>query len=535
MKKCFAQSKLTASVGALLSAAVLSSPAQAVNISTDGLGDVGLIPYYTVRNNIDTNLSVVNTSEYVVAFKIRFREGANSRDARDFNVFLSPYDVWVATVTMGDDGQTPEIRTADTTCTAPWISGDPDVGFAIDPNTGVKRMRFTNLDYRGGPGTTGMDRAQEGHVEIIEMGVADPVASDLAALAVHGSGQDCAALSRAYLNNRVTVSGSNMNCHQEVPQLMITDPDTGLLREVERNDNLAGPIAFKAEFCEPLNVLKVAANLIRVDMGVAAGVPVTTLANFFNDLDGLEDAPLYANDLMDEPSTRAPSLGSASPKQSVQLVDGRVISADFINGPHNQGHNEDTVSSLFMATDVVNEYGLGGAALAQTSWVLTFPTKYSYTDPRDVGAAVPPFPARFTTAGGAPVLPTFTFYDREEQVNSPGSVLPSPPPSTGNFLPWETMTLDFFAADDNATGSGLFGSQHSYPVVLPTGFTSGWVDLQFSDAGNIVGDDPLGNPIVFEGLPVIGFSLKVLENGVAGPFRLNYGNSTPHAYFRDVR
>jgi hypothetical protein len=223
MKMCFARAKTAVAVAAALSVSALTLPVHAVNHSDNGLGEVGLISYYTVRDNYDTNISVVNTSDkYVVAFKIRFREGANSRDARDFNVFLSPNDVWTATVTLerGSTNPTdpkydelvPYLKTYDMSCTAPWVgaggfSEEKDASGAI-----YHKMPFTSADYTGLTGS-GKDagvqtivRTQEGHIEIIQMGVADPEVSQLAGWAVHGANQNCKAVADVYptVNKEIT-------------------------------------------------------------------------------------------------------------------------------------------------------------------------------------------------------------------------------------------------------------------------------------------------------------------------------------------
>src|SRR5690606_7749406 len=135
-------------------------------------GQVLLFPYYTVNSDFDTYVNITNTSDQTAMFKIRFREAHNSRDARDFNVILSPYDVWVATVTKSENGIA-RIQTTDTTCTAPRlpvISGD------------LRGIEFTNLDYIN-PGTAGADmrdwggtdiaRTEQGHFEVILMGLSD--------------------------------------------------------------------------------------------------------------------------------------------------------------------------------------------------------------------------------------------------------------------------------------------------------------------------------------------------------------------------
>ena len=88
-----------AGVGAL----GVTGAAQAVNVNPNGLGQVLLYPYYTVRtdnlgNPYNSLLSVVNSTASVKAVKVRFVEGKNSAEVIDFNLFLSPFDVWTAAI-----------------------------------------------------------------------------------------------------------------------------------------------------------------------------------------------------------------------------------------------------------------------------------------------------------------------------------------------------------------------------------------------------------------------------------------------------
>jgi hypothetical protein len=87
---------LTAAVLAgLAGAAGIAGTAQAVNLNPDGLGQVLLYPYYTTNAGNATLLSVVNTTDSAKAVKVRFKEGYNSREVLDFNMYMSAYDVWV--------------------------------------------------------------------------------------------------------------------------------------------------------------------------------------------------------------------------------------------------------------------------------------------------------------------------------------------------------------------------------------------------------------------------------------------------------
>ena len=143
-----------AGIGALGAAGA----AQAVNLNPDGLGQVLIYPYYTTRtdgagNVYNSLLSVVNSTASVKAVKVRFLEGKNSVEVLDFNLFLSPKDVWTtAIVPMGAGAG---IITTDVSCTIPAI---PAAGKA-----------FVNFALGADGAGTGLDRTTEGYVEIIEM------------------------------------------------------------------------------------------------------------------------------------------------------------------------------------------------------------------------------------------------------------------------------------------------------------------------------------------------------------------------------
>jgi len=162
--------------------------AQAVNLNPDGLGQVLIYPYYTTRNDASGNafnslLSVVNTTASVKAVKVRFLEGKNSREVLDFNLFLSPHDVWTAALTPATGGGT-QIATTDRSCTLP---------FGQFPQT----FR-TGLLGADGAGAT-LDRTTEGYVEIIEMTTYSD-SSTTAQLVTHdppGGSPDCVHLTNA--------------------------------------------------------------------------------------------------------------------------------------------------------------------------------------------------------------------------------------------------------------------------------------------------------------------------------------------------
>ena len=164
--------------------------AQAVNVSADGLGNVLIYPYYTVNKDINGNsfntlMSVVNTTLSTKAVKVRFREGKNSEEVLDFNVFLSPYDVWTAAVTPVSTGGA-QIATSDKTCTIPAFTAGVPVPF--------RTLQLESTD-------NGVARTQEGYFEIFEM--ATYLNSSVTAVSAKHSGgvpKDCKAINDTVAN-----------------------------------------------------------------------------------------------------------------------------------------------------------------------------------------------------------------------------------------------------------------------------------------------------------------------------------------------
>ncbi len=85
-----------------------------VHVNPDGLGDVLIYNYFNAREGMGTYFSVVNTSDvsYIRA-RVRFHEGADitetscdmgSWEILDFDICLTPDDVWTAWIVEGNGG-----------------------------------------------------------------------------------------------------------------------------------------------------------------------------------------------------------------------------------------------------------------------------------------------------------------------------------------------------------------------------------------------------------------------------------------------
>ncbi|MBV2125518.1 MAG: hypothetical protein N0E58_08605 [Candidatus Thiodiazotropha endolucinida] len=129
----------------------------AVHINYDRTGQVALLPYYTVNNNFITNFTVTNTTSYFKAVRVRLLDSRIGADLLNINLYLSPFDVWNATLRMNPDTGLPNLITEDESCTYPAKAG-----------------LQAGIDFENPYTATTDDDLTEGYVEIIEMGdVAD--------------------------------------------------------------------------------------------------------------------------------------------------------------------------------------------------------------------------------------------------------------------------------------------------------------------------------------------------------------------------
>jgi len=140
------------------SAAVLApttNGATGLTESADGTGHILLVPYFTTQSGNATLLNIVNTDRSNgKAVKVRFRGASNSDDIFDFQVYLSPGDVWTANVSQGADGRS-VLTTSDKSCTRPAV-----VSGTSFP-TGRLPASFTDAQKA--------NETREGYIEILNM------------------------------------------------------------------------------------------------------------------------------------------------------------------------------------------------------------------------------------------------------------------------------------------------------------------------------------------------------------------------------
>ena len=482
--------------------------AQAVNVNPDGLGQVLLYPYYTTRadnagNTFSTLINVVNSTQTTKAVKVRFIEGKNSQEVLDFNLFLSPYDVWSGNIVPNLTTGGAKIVTDDTSCTLPPI---PSANDAANPTR--KQKDFVNYKYAGtnpDKADTSLDRTREGYVEIIEMANFAPFDTTF----------------------EVTLHSTT---DEKGAALAVATPDCGTGKILgpsyvgALNDNTA------ANEADPVQGgLFGSSMLINVSSGTDYAANPTVLDNFATGV------RLYAN-----AGTTSPDLSNVTPKFSVVIANNAIVESDWT-----AGLAVDPVSAVLMHDQVLNEFVVGANIGASTDWVVTFPTKRYYVKTGTGAAAFGLFQKNFDGNNGSCDDISLNIYDREEQTTSTPLEFSPPPPTGTSSLCWEANILNF-------NGTNVFGSKNDPKQNVNTSFGAGWLNLGFFpqtvlDAGPpthrlgnnttwayAIGSAPPTNPSTYTyyGLPLIGFAAIGFQYGalpIAGGTAVsNYGGTFAH-------
>lgn len=469
MKKTLSQAIAAAT---LMGAAV---SAQAVNVDPNGHGQALLYPLYTVEQGNYSVLSVTNTTDKFKAVKVRFLEGANSQEVLDFNLYLSPKDVWTGAVVA--EGNTAKLMSHDTSCISAFANGFPADG-----------VKFrTSLFAQEGTADSRAARTRVGHVEIIEMGDIDedelqrtlatlpgvgPVSVYDAIKHKDGEAPVCAAVNRAWNSGGVWAN--------------------------------TGGEAFMAEGSGGLYGT---GYIINVDNAWSSSYDATALAN------------MLSQQVHAKPGDMDPNFGFAD-KFAVFPNGGDGDTAD----------GWDAVSAVLMKESIQNDYVVGAGLGAQTEMVVTFPTKYAYVNGNNAPKA--PFSSRWGVEDKLEACEqvSVSYWDREEQEEILEDEQISPAPVTpGFYLCHETNLVKI-------SGSDIFGGDlvaHD----LDFAFSEGWMNMAFVGSGlpgelnnqrEIELTDAVDavNP---KGLPAIGFSTVVTGNGATSSGVLNtYAQSYQH-------
>ncbi|MEP6483193.1 MAG: hypothetical protein ABJB01_02005 [Rudaea sp.] len=468
----------TAVIAGIAGVAGIANMASAVNLNPDGLGQVLLYPYYTVNGGQSTLLSVVNTTAVGKAVKVRFLEGYNSREVLDFNLFLSPFDVWTADIFALSDfigasaGDGAAIFTRDNSCTAPVLS---EGTFA----NGVGYVAFRDYTFSGtnsDTGPTDISRTREGHFEMISMGnIVAGSALDDDTTHDHGVPPGCGTA-----GNNPTPAEADFEANDAV-----VAPTSGLFGSAEVVDTANG--TYYTYNADAIN-----------------GFTATAIISPTNNL--------------------TPNLAQANDPASTDATSYVFDEAgNVLTSTYTSSNAIDAVSSIFMSENVYNEY-VASASGNGTDWVLNFPTKRFYVDATiNSSAPIQPFEHAFgaeetgNALGLSCTVIGITIYDREENTSTPSGCgfSPCPPGQPPSSLCHETNVITF-----NSTGTNSILSSTLTANIKPIG-TSGWAGLNMDPPATGHTLRAATNLNVFHGLPVSGFAAV---NFVVGSGTATFGN-----------
>lgn len=506
----------TALLAGLAGAAGLATSAHALNLNPDGLGQALVYPYYTVNKGNQTLISVVNTTNRVKAVKVRFVEGRNSKEVLDFNLYLSPFDVWTGAVFATGATGPGRLTTADTSCTVPRITAP--VPFRNFQYTGANQDWASTTPASLQALLGSIERTREGHLEIIEMGLLQTGtgALQLAEEATHnatGVPSNCAALVNAWLPGGGWAANGAAN---------IDTPAGGLYG---------------------------AGTIVDVANGTLHAYNADAIEGFYTNA----TAPGF---LHRNPGTIQPDLGDGDNGGGLINVfvfsgNGTLVSQTVPTGQKvrttNLPYSYDAVSLVYMHDAIYNEYVTEPALGASSEWVVTYPTKVAYVDTTSNASVRPPFTNAFRDDGAACEAIDIAFWNREEQVSSqpPGTIDFSPPPPVDGpmvaSLCYEAQVVTW---NQSGTAAGqpsrIFGATYASNINANTGagsvFNSGWARIRFDNPFVSGNQNVLNNAVnqtaggqAFAGLPVTGFWAANYVNSNVTPGTLaNYSGAYTH-------
>ncbi len=442
------------------------------------LGDAAFVPYYTVREDWVTGVHIVNASAYTQVLKIRLRRAEDSLDILDFNLILSPEDVW--TGTLSGDQEEMRFVTEDNSCTAPELLDNGD-GKTYAPVFGER-----------------LAGAQEGYIEVIGMGQADPD-QPISSAALHVNGQP--------------VNCNNVRSNFFVEAILDYDETAGA-----NGDSV---------YMDTDDVLKVSYFIRDNNTGIEFGNNAVHLQLF-----GFE--PMMSHQQYGLENYAAEPVNSLFGWDFPDVRGGTSLNTarDSINW----------VRFQLGANNVMNDWSYNPATGAATDWVVTFPGQYALVDFYQLEAWL---------AGDddaednwdyreIPVQAEFDVYDREEGSAVPGGLnfSPSPAPDTA-FLDYEVNVITWGGQDVLQSGFVTPADPAEAGIDSPVGWASlsvtatdqglgfAWCDVA---AGPINGDECVMTPVAAP-VPMIGF--VAWERTFSEDSDRNYGRLVEHSFTAD--
>ena len=492
-------------------------------ISSRARGDLAIIPYYTVNEQFATAIHIMNATDKTQVVKLRARRGFDSMDSLDFNLVLSPKDVWVGS--MSDDDGKIVITTKDTSCTAP--AGVPNGNGGVDFVMPDQESVDTLVDFREG--------AEEGYIEVIGMGEPineqQPIA--IAAKHVNGVPRDCGAVR----SNFFRVDGAG-----EPGYIVGTNPVKGVHAPWLTAQTCASELACSNVPASGLDVnfyKGTQFDALKVSWAVTDGQAGLEFGSNAVHIEGFSNSAMMTNQ-------QVVLLGQTDPLG--------YLWPDLDGGPpvFNAGDNEDLgkrgkydriIRDIMGVSSIQNDWSSrdGGTFAVATDWVVTMPGQYLMVDPANYLLSLndPNSPAYVPCLPNVcdwrdiPVGLNITYYNREEGSFTPeeGGLVVSPAINVtpdGIALPYEVNVINWQVDADD-----ILRSQYAVSFRPLFEDDRGWADLGVTPSAvktqsvwNWVLDGAV--PVINDRVPLIGFA--VWERQFDATPEANYGRAIDHSY-----
>jgi len=551
--------------------------ASTLTLAEGGVGHMLLVPYYSAQNGNMTVLHLVNTDTINgKAVKVRFRGAANSDDVMDFQVYMSPGDVWTGAVTAGADGIA-QIQSADNTCSVPALGINAPKAFS----TGRLNSKKTAADLANG--------TREGYVEIFNMAdipsdkiygatsnansalyTAIKHVSGVAPCSVAGSASETTLFNTALTNYINEPAAANVGFNTPTGGLMgdwyiINVPETTTFSGADTAVVANGRGNF-------VHFPQIDTSVVAADIDMFTADPLLRTKAFKTNsvLNSTDGTPALAAGNYDLPDMSTPYLSFGAYDLTTYGAPAAGANVDYL--PLAQARK---LTEALSVSSVTNQYANDDSISAKTDWVFSMPTR-RYSVVANYAAVTGSTPASdtntayrlfsnlignhalvvgsstftdtlatvLTAAAGVPdatlqtpewFTPTNTllstddsgnicvkadaqrFWDREE--TTPGASAAAPvfsPRVPGTVsavaLCGETSVLAF-----KSTGNSVLAASVARSTITTGTYTNGWGVVTTTNSGF--------------GLPVLGSSFIKLSNPqVAAGLSGTYGITWPHRF-----
>lgn len=272
-------------------------------LNNGGKGSFHIIPMYATSNGLNTQVTITNDFSGLAAVKIHVKEANNSQPIYSYNVYIEAGDTW--TFALGDvateEGSQTVHVTTDKTC-PPFT---PQI-------TQYNTMNSTVIN-------TNPSRVKNGHIEIIQMGVADRT-------------------NFGYLWFPATGLDQIFNC--EGPENAFNTGGIWDSSDTYVNTNIL----------PPNDSLMVEASILDISEGANYPIPVTSFSDFFEAGQSYHTRPESAHPTLDDAKAQATIWASETLRQLTFNSGREAVSAlllkDKLEVPFFLSENVAAISSI---------------------------------------------------------------------------------------------------------------------------------------------------------------------------------------------